>query len=93
MHEYTFDVWIKAVARVNAQTEEEAVERLNQVDADSFSEAGRRGVKITEISLSENDLPELQQVDGKNVWACPFCGEDCDNGCDEARERADDQAR
>jgi len=86
MHEYVFDVWIKGVARVNAQTEEEAVERLNSVDADSFSEAGRRGVKITEVSLSEDDMPELLQVDGKDA-NCPYCGERCegDCACDEAQ--------
>jgi len=88
MHEYIFDVWIKGVARVTTQTEEEAVERLNSIDADSFSEAGRRGVRITELSLSEDDDPELVSVDGEDV-NCPYCGERCgvDGGqlCDEAQ--------
>ena len=54
------------------------------VDADSFSEAGRRGVKITEISLSEDDNPELRQIDEKDVL-CEYCGERCDGECDEAQ--------
>jgi hypothetical protein len=59
---------------------------LNSIDADSFSEAGRRGVRITEITTTEE--VDLLQVDGKDVDEaedCEYCGQICGGKCDEAQ--------
>lgn len=65
IHEYAFDVMLKAVVRVRAESVEVARNDLDFVDC-VYVDKAVGTVIITEVSLADND-PRLFEVDGKMV--------------------------